>query len=111
MKRGEAVAAFFDIFVHNLVFPARRRRAVALLEARMEWGQLIFPTEWAKAETGTWKRSQSPVDTLEHRDTYGKAQVSGCSKGHQGRSEFFLINQIQPSQSDFFYISQNSGSS
>jgi len=30
------------------------------------------------------KRSQSPVDMLEHRDTYGQAQV--CSKGHQGNS-------------------------
>ena len=31
------------------------------------------------------KRSQSPVDMLEHRDTYGQAQV--CTKGHQGSSE------------------------
>ena len=30
------------------------------------------------------KRSQSPVDMLEHRDTYGQAKV--CSKGHQGSS-------------------------
>ena len=30
-----------------------------------------------------WKRSQSPVDMLEYRDTYGQAQV--CSKGHQRR--------------------------
>jgi len=28
------------------------------------------------------KRSQSPVDMIEHRDTYGQARV--CSKGHQG---------------------------
>ena len=27
------------------------------------------------------KRSKSPVNMLEHRDTYGQAQV--CSKGHQ----------------------------
>ena len=33
---------------------------------------------------GPRKRSQSPVDMLEHRDTYGQAQV--CSKGHQGSS-------------------------
>jgi len=31
---------------------------------------------------GPRKRSQSPVDMLEHRDTYGQAQF--CSKGHQG---------------------------
>ena len=30
------------------------------------------------------KGSQSPVDMLEHTDTYGQAQV--CSKGHQGSS-------------------------
>jgi len=30
------------------------------------------------------KRSQSTVDMLEHRDTYGQAHV--CSKGHQGSS-------------------------
>ena len=35
--------------------------------------------------SGPRKRSQSPVDMLEHRDTHGQAQV--CSKGHQGRSE------------------------
>jgi len=33
---------------------------------------------------GPRKRSQSPVDMLDHRDTYGQAQV--CSKGHQGSS-------------------------
>jgi len=33
---------------------------------------------------GPRKRSQSPVDMLEHRDTYGQAQV--CIKGHQGSS-------------------------
>jgi len=33
---------------------------------------------------GPRKRSQSPVDMLERRDTYGQAQV--CSKGHQGSS-------------------------
>jgi len=37
------------------------------------------------------KRSQSPLDMLEHRDTYGQAQV--CSKGHQGsiKSFFFFL--------------------
>jgi len=33
---------------------------------------------------GPRKRSQSSVDMLEHRDTYGQAQV--CSKGHLGSS-------------------------
>jgi len=33
---------------------------------------------------GPRKRSQSPVDMLEYRDTYGQTQV--CSKGHQGSS-------------------------
>jgi len=31
---------------------------------------------------GPRKRSQSPVDMLEHRDTYGQDQA--CGKGHQG---------------------------
>jgi len=42
---------------------------------------------------GPWKRSQSPVDMLERRDTYGQAQV--CSKGRQGSSEHFLISVLQ----------------
>ena len=33
---------------------------------------------------GPRKTSQSPVNMLEHRETYGQAQV--CSKGHQGSS-------------------------
>jgi len=41
---------------------------------------------------GPRKRSQSPVDMLEHRDTYGQAQV--CSKDHQGSS---LDRPRQPS--------------
>jgi len=45
---------------------------------------------------GPQKRSQSPVDMLEHRDTYGQAQV--CSKCHQGSSV------DRPCQSSFHWI-------
>ena len=37
-----------------------------------------------KNSSSDGKRSQSPVNMLEHRDTYGQAQV--CRKGHQGSS-------------------------
>jgi len=42
------------------------------------------------------KRSQSPVDVLEHRDTYGQVQV--CSKGRQG------ISVDRPCQPSFCQI-------
>jgi len=35
------------------------------------------------------QRSQSPVDMLEHTDTYGQVQV--CSKGSQGSSSMSAI--------------------
>ena len=45
---------------------------------------------------GPTKRAQSPVDMLEHRDTYGQAQV--WSKDHQGTSAH------HPCQLSFYWI-------
>jgi len=44
----------------------------------------IPPVSTTAHSRGPRKRSQSPVDMLERRDTYGQAQV--CSKGLQGSS-------------------------
>jgi len=91
-------------------FPSRSKKADGASSFRV-FGKKFGLSRLKKKRKGEGRKERGQVDTLEHRDTYGQAQVQGCSKGHQGRSEFFLINQIQPSQSDFFYISQNSGSS
>ena len=47
---------------------------------------------------GPRKRSQSRVDMLEHRDTYGQAQI--CSKGHQGSS----VDRPMACQPSFYWI-------
>jgi len=66
-------------------------RVLLLIHPGIPWESplLSYPSVSSLASTlahsmGHRERSQSPVDMLEHRDTYGQAQV--CSKGRQGSS-------------------------
>ena len=53
------------------------------LRARRFWASLSLRTKPLCLPRAR-RRSQSRLDVLEYRDTYGQAQV--CSKGHQGSS-------------------------
>ena len=47
-----------------------------IFEKNLPWGSVL--------KFSQCRRQLSPVDMLEHRDTYGQAQV--CSKSYQGSS-------------------------
>ena len=77
-------------FLLKTVSGYHKDTGVTLFTLATPGNPLHYNTHWSAPPVSSLtqsrgpKRSQSPVDMLEHRDTYGQAQV--CSKGHQGSS-------------------------